>query len=195
MSDADQIAQQDDSQAHAAGDITPGEQELYRRFATLAIAYETRRHPPLFTVEESRRLRGQMDGAHIKNLFLRDRKKRLWLVTVLEDRELDLKALRRRLGGQGSLSFGDRDLLDTVLGVSPGAVTPFAVLNDRAHQVTVVLDRGLFGHGMVNAHPLRNDRTTRVTPDGLMQFLRASGHEPLIVDFEAPDQADANPQP
>lgn len=162
------------------------DEDLYRRLEALGLAYETTEHPAVFTVEESQALRGRLDGAHIKNLFLRDRKKRLWLCTVLEDREVDLKALRKRLGAQGSLSFGAPDLLMDVLGVIPGAVTPFGVINDAERQVTVVLDKGLFDETLVNCHPLRNDRTTTLSGEALMAFLRAEGYTPEIIDFGEP---------
>lgn len=167
------------------------DKELYDRLAELGIDYQTTEHPALFTVEESKALRGVLAGAHIKNLFLRDKKKRLWLATVLEDRKVDLKALKKRLGAQASLSFGDPELLMEVLGVIPGAVTPFGVFNDTEKRVTVVLDSGLFDHDVVNCHPLRNDRTTTLSGDGLKAFLRAEGYEPVMIDFGKPLVEDA----
>ena len=159
---------------------------LFRRLDTLGIAHRSHTHPPVFTVEEAKALRGTLPGAHVKNLFLRDKKKRIWLVTALEEREIDLKALKRRLGAQGSLSFGSAELLFEVLGVTPGAVTPFGVVNDRAGQASVVLDKGVLQNGPVNAHPLRNDMTTTVSPEGLLRFLEAENHAPEVVDFAAP---------
>ena len=163
-----------------------GADALFQRLDALGIDHKTHHHPPVFTVEEAKALRGTLPGAHVKNLFLRDKKKRIWLVTALEERDIDLKALKRRLGAQGSLSFGAADLLLEVLGVQPGAVTPFAVLNDTAKRAAVVLDKGALGKGPVNAHPLRNDMTTAVSPDGLLRFLEAEGHSPEIVDFGQP---------
>jgi Ala-tRNA(Pro) deacylase len=158
---------------------------LFRRLDALGIAYENHTHPPVFTVEEAKALRGRLPGAHVKNLFLRDKKKRIWLVTALEEREIDLKALKRRLGAQGSLSFGSPELLQEVLGVRPGAVTPFGVVNDRAGLASVVLDKGVLESAPVNAHPLRNDMTTAVSPDGLLRFLEAENHPPALLDFSA----------
>jgi Ala-tRNA(Pro) deacylase len=163
-----------------------GAEALFRRLDALGIDYRTHRHPPVFTVEEAKALRGTLPGAHVKNLFLRDKKKRIWLVTALEEREIDLKALKRRLGAQGSLSFGSAELLFEVLGVEPGSVTPFGVVNDRAGRAAVVLDKGALQNNPVNAHPLRNDMTTAVSPDGLLRFLEAENHTPEIVDFGAP---------
>jgi Ala-tRNA(Pro) deacylase len=163
-----------------------GAEALFRRLDALGIAYRSHTHPPVFTVEEAKALRGTLPGAHVKNLFLRDKKKRIWLVTALEEREIDLKALKRRLGAQGSLSFGSAELLFEVLGVKPGAVTPFGVVNDRAGAASVVLDKGVLQNGPVNAHPLRNDMTTTVSPEGLLRFLEAENHVPEVVDFAAP---------
>lgn len=162
------------------------EDALYARLDALGIGRQTVEHPPVYTVEESQALRGRLTGAHIKNLFLRDRKKRLWLCTVLEDREVDLKALRRRLGAQGNLSFGSAELLMEVLGVIPGAVTPLAVISDTEGRVTMVLDEGVLTHQTVNAHPLRNDRTTTLASADLLRFLEAEGHPPVRIDFGVP---------
>lgn len=163
-----------------------GAEGLFQRLEALGIDYQTHSHPPVFTVEEAKALRGTLPGAHVKNLFLRDKKKRIWLVTALEERQIDLKALKRRLGAQGSLSFGSAELLLEVLGVQPGSVTPFGVVNDRAGRASVVLDKGALEKGPVNAHPLRNDMTTAVSPDGLLRFLEAEHHVPEIIDFGAP---------
>lgn len=160
------------------------EEGLFARLDALGVAHETHRHPPVFTVEEARALRGALPGAHIKNLFLRDKKKTFWLVTTLEDQNIDLKALKRRLGAKGSLSFGSADLLMAHLGVTPGAVTPFGVINDRAGAVSVVLDRSILDQDPVNAHPLRNDMTTAIAPGDLVRFLEAESHPPLILDFD-----------
>jgi len=163
-----------------------GEDDLFARFDALGIDYVNHEHPPLHTVSESQNLRGSLPGAHVKNLFLRDKKKRIWLATVLEDRDVDLKALKRRLGGSGSLSFGSPDLLMEVLGVVPGAVTPFGVINDADRRVTVVLDEGLLAFDRFNAHPLRNDRTVAIATAGLLEFLAGEGYDPLMIDFARP---------
>lgn len=161
------------------------ESGLFRRLAELAIEVVTHRHPPLRTVAESQALRGELPGAHIKNLFLRDKKRRFFLVTVAEARDIDLKALRGAIGAQGTLSFGSADRLAALLGVEPGAVTPFGVINDRDGQVTAVLDRALLATAPVNAHPLRNDMTTAIAPDDLLKFMRAENHDPLLLDLDA----------
>ena len=160
------------------------EKALFARLDELGVEHETHEHAPLFTVEQSRALRGDLPGGHIKNLFLRDKKRRMWLVTVLESRQIDLKALRHRLGAQGTLSFGSAERLMENLGVIPGAVTPFAVINDREGKVTMVLDKGVLEDDPVNAHPLRNDMTTALAPSGLLRFLEAEDHAPMLLDFE-----------
>lgn len=167
--------------------LTPD--QLFERLAGLGIETRSHRHPPLNTVAESRRLRGELAGGHIKNLFLRDKKRRMWLVTVLESREVDLKSLRHAIGARGNLSFGSPEMLMEHLGVIPGAVTPFAVINDREGNVTMILDKGVLDADPVNAHPLRNDMTTALAPSGLLRFLEAEDHAPAILDFdEKPDE-------
>ena len=156
---------------------------LLQRLEALGLQSSTVMHPPVFTVEEAKALRGELAGGHIKNLFLRNKKGRMWLVTCLEDRRIDLKALGERLGG-GRLSFASAERLMTYLGVVPGAVTPFAAINDKTGAVTVVLDRGLFAQAPVNAHPLVNDMTTAIEPDDLVRFLEAENHPPEILDFD-----------
>ncbi|MFW5833707.1 MAG: prolyl-tRNA synthetase associated domain-containing protein, partial [Pseudomonadota bacterium] len=124
-------------------------------------------------------------GGHCKNLFLKDKKDRLWLVTVADDRRVDLGALGRHLGAAGRLSFGKPPLLAEVLGVTPGSVTPLAVINDRAHRVSVVLDAELAANDRVNCHPLVNTATVVLATADLRRLFQATGHEPSIVDFDA----------
>lgn len=154
--------------------------ELAARLRSLGIATTTIEHPPLFTVEESRALRGEIPGAHCKSLFLKDHKGALWLVVALEDGAIDLKALPRMIGS-GRLSFGNADLMMEVLGVTPGSVTPFAVINDHARRVTVVLDAGMMARDRLNYHPLVNTATTTIASADLAAFIRDCGHEPRIV--------------
>ncbi len=171
----------------APSDHAPATPEaLFARLDALGIAHATHRHPPLHTVEESKALRGQLPGGHVKNLFLRDKKKRIWLVVAEEDRPVDLKALRKLLGASGSLSFGSPELLWEVLGVRPGSVTPLGLINDTEGRVTVVLDAGLMAHDPINVHPLTNDATTAIARDDLLTFIRACGHEPQVMDLDAP---------
>ena len=159
---------------------------LFAALDRLGIAHPTVSHPPLFTVEQSQSLRGTIAGAHTKNLFLRDKKGALFLVTTLEDAVIELKSLHRRLGASGRFSFGSAELMREVLGVEPGAVTPFGVLNDTAGRVTMVLDAGLMEHAVINAHPLVNTMTTSVARGDLVKFLESTGHPPRIIGVAGP---------
>lgn len=159
-------------------------EQLFARLEALAIAHHTVSHAPVFTVEEAKAHRGALEGTHVKNLFLRNKKREMWLVVALEDRPIDLKALGRRLGA-GNLSFGRPERLSTHLGVEPGSVTPFALINDAERLVRPVLDARILERDPIHAHPLRNDMTTSIAGDDLLRFIRDCGHEPEIVDFDA----------
>jgi Ala-tRNA(Pro) deacylase len=154
--------------------------DLFACLDRLGIAHRTVRHTAVFTVEEARALRGQVSGGHTKNLFLRDKKGALFLVVAPEDATIELRALHRLLGASGRFSFGSADLLRETLGVEPGSVTPFAVLNDTQHQVTVVLDAAMMANAALNFHPLVNTGTTTISCGGLVRFLEATGHPPRI---------------
>jgi Ala-tRNA(Pro) deacylase len=156
----------------------------------LGIAHATVTHAPLFTVEQSRELRGTIPGGHTKNLFLKDKKDALFLVMAEEDAAIELKGLHRLLGAAGRFSFGSAELLRQCLGVEPGAVTPFAAINDAAGRVTVVLDTAMMRHATLNYHPLVNTMTTSIGRDDLLKFLQATGHPPRIVPLSAPRPAD-----
>lgn len=162
--------------------MTP--EELFQRLDGLGIVHNTVDHPPLFTVQQSRELRGELPGAHVKNLFLRNKKGKMWLVTCLEDRKIDLKLLRQELG-TSSLSFCSPEMLMQYLGVVPGAVSPFGVANDRDSKVQVVLDSALLEIDPLNFHPLDNRRTTAVCAQDLVRFLDSTGHTPMFMDFDA----------
>ena len=159
---------------------------LLAKLTELGVAHVNHRHVPVMTVEESRALRGPLPGLHAKNLFLKDKKGGLWLVVAHECRTIDLKVLRKRLGAK-SLSFGKPDLLKDVLGVAPGAVTPFAVINDSRGLVHVVLDDTLAQAAQANFHPLDNAQTTTVSGAGLLTFLKSLHHAPMIIDFTRDD--------
>lgn len=159
--------------------------ELLAHLDGLGITCTTVSHDPVFTVEQAKAVRATVDlaGIHIKNLFLRNKKKRMWLVVLEEDRRVDLKRLAARLDA-GHLSFGSPQRLMQYLGVEPGAVTPFGVINDTESAVTVVLDAAVAAAEVVHAHPLVNDRTTAIRVEDLLSFLAASGHPPTVVNFD-----------
>jgi Ala-tRNA(Pro) deacylase len=153
--------------------------DLFAFLDKLGVAHPTITHPPVFTVEEAKRLRGAIVGGHTKNLFLKDKRDAVFLVTALEHAAIDLKTLHHRLGAT-RFSFGSADLLRELLGVEPG-VTPFGVMNDTDRRVTVVLDAAMMKHDPLNYHPLVNTMTTSIGRDDLIAFLRATGHEPRIL--------------
>lgn len=162
---------------------TPNVEALFARLSELEITTRTVEHPPVFTVDEAQKLRGDLEGSHIKNLFLRNKKGKMWLVVTPEETPLDLKALGKRIGA-GNLSFGSPERLGRYLGVEPGSVTPFAVINDRDHKVQVVLDDGIFARDPIWCHPLVNTRTTAIAGQDLLRFLEACGHEPHVLPLE-----------
>jgi Ala-tRNA(Pro) deacylase len=164
--------------------VTPD--ELFAYLDGLGIVHKSVSHPALFTVEESRAQRGEIPGGHTKNLFLRDKKGAPFLVVALEAAEIELKSLHRLLGASGRFSFGSAELMRELLGVEPGSVTPFAVINDRACRVTVVLDATMMAHKVLNFHPLVNTGTTTISREALVKFLEATGHEPRIVRVSGP---------
>jgi len=155
-------------------------EQLFAALDALGIPHKTATHPPVFTVEQAGALRGQIPGGHSKNLFLRDKKYEIYLVVALEDAEIDLKGLHRLLGANGRFSFGSSDLMREVLGVEPGAVTPFGAINDTQGRVTMVLDAAMMEHETLNFHPLVNTRTTSIGRDDLVKFLESTGHSPRI---------------
>ena len=160
--------------------------DLFQHLDGLGIAHETHWHAPVFTVAESQALRGTLAGGHSKNLFLKNKKGQLWLVTAAEDAHVDLKALTKTLEA-GRLSFGKPELLMEVLGVEPGSVTPFGLLNDTEKRVIFVLDERLAAMDPLNFHPLVNNATTAISTADFRQFLDASGHTVLSIDFPPAD--------
>ncbi|MEX2453260.1 MAG: prolyl-tRNA synthetase associated domain-containing protein [Rhodospirillaceae bacterium] len=158
--------------------------DLFARLAALGIATETHAHRPVFTVGESRDLRGALPGAHCKTLFLKDKKGALFLCVVEESRRMDIRALSGLLGC-ARLSFASPDRLGAHLGVEPGAVTPFALINDAGAAISVVLDADVMAAPLANFHPLVNDRTTAIRPADLDRFVRSCGHQPRILDLRA----------
>jgi Ala-tRNA(Pro) deacylase len=162
--------------------LTP--HQLFARLDALGIVHRTYTHPPVFTVAEAVALRGKLHGGHCKSLFLKDRRAALWLVVALEERQIDLKRLAAALAAP-RFSFGNAALLYEALGVRPGSVTPFALVNDTSHRVTIVLDRAMLDHDLLNYHPLDNDRTTAIAPADLLRFIAGCGHRPRILDLDA----------
>ena len=156
---------------------------LFDRLRALGIAVTTVEHPPVFTVDEAKTLRGDLPGAHTKSLFLRDKKGTMWLVVCLENLTVDLKDLAGQLGAK-RFSFGSAERLMRFLGVIPGAVSPFAVINDKGGAVRVAIDRAVLQQDPINLHPLDNAKTTAIAGTDLLHFLDAENHRPLVIDLQ-----------
>ena len=155
--------------------------DLFSLLSSLGIDVTTREHPPLYTVAESQALRGEIAGRHTKNLFLKDKKDNFFLVTLGEDTQVDLKSIHQLIGAASRVSFGNPEKLMEYLGVAPGAVTAFGVVNDTGGKVKAILDEELLQHAVVNAHPLVNTATTSIAPNDLVRFMQETGHDPAIL--------------
>ena len=166
-------------------DTPPAERAaLFAFLDAHAIAHATLDHPPVFTVEEGAEIKAALPGGHTKNLFLKDAKGQLWLICALGETRVDLKRTAPAIGA-AKLSFGSPERLFEALGVRPGSVTVFALINDRAKAVRLVLDQALLDHQQVNFHPLSNEATTTVSREGLLGFLAALERTFQVVDFRA----------
>jgi len=157
-------------------------EQLFLRFDELGIAHTTHHHDPVFTVEEAQAVSRELKGGHSKNLFLKDKNGDLYLLVALEDTKVDLKALRKIVGAK-NLSFGKAELLIETLGIEPGSVTPFSLINDKTHKVRVLLDSLMMEEALLNFHPLINDKTTQIASKDLLHFIKACGHESKIVSL------------
>lgn len=156
--------------------------DLFRRLEQLGIATATVTHPPAFTAEALAAHVHHLPGVHVKNLFLCDARKKMWLVVAPLDRRIDLKRLPDAIGA-ARLSFGSAERLQRTLGVLPGSVTPFAVINDPSQAVQVILDAWMMEQPMLTAHPLVNTMTTSISPADLNRFFEACSHRPRKVDL------------
>lgn len=158
--------------------------DLFARLTALAIPTTTTEHRAVHTAEELMGEVGHLPGVHAKNLFFCDAKKKMWLVVVPAELNLDLKKLAGVIGA-ARLSFGSPERLMRVLGVAPGSVTPFAVINDTIGDVRLVLDAGMMQAEFVNVHPLVNTMTTAIKPDDLHRFVEACGHRPRLMNLSS----------
>jgi len=155
---------------------------LFDLLDKLGIVHTTHEHEAIFTVEQGAHIKAALPGGHTKNLFLKDKSGTLFLVCALGETKIPVNQLHKVLGCK-RLSFGKPDLMQDVLGVTPGSVTVFAIMNDRENRVGLVLDKALFNHDLVNFHPLENTATTAFAARDLEVFAKATGHEPVILDF------------
>ena len=156
--------------------------ELLAFLDELGLSTRTHDHEPVFTVAESEGVKDHLPGGHSKNLFLKDKKGNILLISAKDETQIPLKGLHTHLGC-GRLSFGKPELLLEMLGVTPGSVTAFALINDREANVRFILDAALMKEDPINFHPLENNATTAISPEDFLTFARACGHEPEIVDF------------
>jgi Ala-tRNA(Pro) deacylase len=154
--------------------------ELFAFLDELGIKTKTFDHEPVFTVEQAKKIHDDVLGGHCKNLFCKDEKGVLWLIVALEDAAIDLKAAPAKIGSR-RLSFGKPELLMEVLGVEPGSVTPFSLINDKTNRVNVILDDAMMKQDPLNFHPLKNNATTTIAASDLLVFIKACGHNPRIV--------------
>lgn len=161
------------------------DQILLARLDELGIEHRTQQHRPVFTVAESAEVKAMMPGGHTKNLFLKDKKGALFLLCAIAETKIDLNAAAKLAGASGRFSFGSGELLMEKLGVTPGSVTLFAMINDPAREVTLILDEALYQHDPVNFHPLRNDATTAISPAGMARFVESLGRTPVRMAFDA----------
>lgn len=157
-----------------------GEAGLLADLAALGIAFEAQEHRAVFTVAESSMLDARIPGAHTKNLFLKDAGGAFWLVTVPADARVDLKALPAAIGSK-RVSFARANDMERLLGISPGSVTPLAMIDAEPGSVSVVLDAALAAAARVNVHPLRNTATIGLAGADILRLLAQWGHEPRIV--------------
>jgi len=156
--------------------------DFYQFLEQNQIAYERYDHPPVYTVEEAKRLVPPLPAAKTKNLFLRDRKgQRHLLVVVPADKRVDIKALPRVVGSD-RLSFGSAERLKKYLDVEPGAVTLLAIFNDPQHEVELIVDEKLWEAKAVQFHPLVNTSTLVISRENLRRFIAKTGHKVSVIN-------------
>ncbi len=168
------------------GDLAATADEVISTIESLGFEHETHTHKPQYTVEEAKLGAPDKPGAHTKNLFLRNKKGRMFLFVVEQDRTIDLKGLRDKLQLTGGhLAFASTERMEKFLGVVPGSVSPLAVINDHSGKVQVYIERDLLEEEWIYMHPCRNTHTTRMRCDDLIKLLTAWGHPAALLDFEA----------
>ncbi len=154
--------------------------ELLETLDRINIKYENHEHPAVYTVEEAALHHDGIEGVHSKNLFFKDKKKQLFLVVTLSEKPIQIKEVAKKIGAK-SPSFGKPDLLAEVLGVIPGAVTPFAVINDESCRVKVILDEEMMENELLNFHPIVNTATTTINSKDLVKFMEHCQQEFEII--------------
>lgn len=157
------------------------DEDLMRKISDLSIDTVMLSHQPLMTVEDQNAQKHLSHGAHSKNLFLKDKSNKFWMITALDDTSINLKNAAQQLGA-GKFTFGKPAEMLDLLGITPGSVSPFALINDTANQVTFVLEKRMLEYTHQNFHPLRNDRTVRIATDDFIAFLNHIDHEPILLN-------------
>ncbi len=167
------------------GQILPTSPDaLLKLLNNMGIAYDLHHHEPIFTVEEGLHLKASIPGTHCRNLFLRDKKKAMFLVVAANETQIDLKKLPEVIGS-GRLSFGSAERLWEHLGIRQGSVNPFCIVNDTENQVRILLDAHMMAQPRVNYHPMDNAQTIGLSPSDLVRFIESSGHKEEIIDLSA----------
>ncbi len=156
--------------------------DLFELFNKLNIAHKTFEHEPLFTVEQADKVAHEIPGTHIKNLFLKDDSGQLWLLVAESHEKIELKKVEQLLQAR-KLRFADETLLWQHLGVKPGSVTPFGLINDSEHRIKLIIDHTILEGAIINAHPLENTATTSISVDDFKKFLKALKYEAMIIDL------------
>lgn len=157
------------------------DEDLMRKLKDLSIETVTLSHQPLMTVEDQNAQKHLSHGAHSKNLFLKDKFNKFWMITALDDTSIDLKSAAKQLGAN-KFTFGKPAEMLERLGITPGSVSPFALLNDGSNLVTFVLEKRMLEYSDQNFHPLRNDRTVRIATNDFLTFMKHIAHEPVLLD-------------
>lgn len=159
-------------------------EQLLARFDAVGVSYDLHHHEAVYTVAESQKLDRDISGIHCRNLFLRDKKKKNYLLVLQNETQVDMKKLPPVIGSD-RLSFGSADRLWQFLGVRPGSVCPFSIMNDAEKEVKILLDKSMMEGKIVNYHPLLNTMTVSLSPSDLLKFIEHCGHEPHIVDLSS----------
>lgn len=174
-----------DSVLLADGSAAATVNQLLAELDSLGIEHHTIEHEPLYTVEQARKVKYGLDGAHTKNLFLRNKKGRMFLMVVSPERTVDLKGLRDKLGlTGGQFAFASTERLAHYLGVVPGSVSPLALINDKSNKVALYIEASLLTHEFIYLHPCRNTHSTRIKTDDLVKAVTAWNHPPEVLHFE-----------
>jgi len=171
--------------------LTP--QQLLDHLAAKSLAVATVSHPAVFTVAQSSAVTAAIPGGHTKNLFVKDKKDNYYLIVAEGSARIEMNRIHPLIGARSRLSFGSAQKLMEYLGVEPGSVTAFAVINDKGGRVEVIVDEPLLRHDIINCHPLTNTMTTTISRQNLLEFLKQAGHEPRILALSAAREANHEP--